>query len=236
MGLLAGSWSGPGARGAQAARKRLAVTLAVSVLCHASLTARTGTPRPRAPGGFPQVALSVRVEPVTGVAAAADPVAVTDPAGTASLAVPEPGARAAPARPAPTAAPAMKPAAHPDAAHGVSATGASALDTNWYTARELDVYPRPVSPAELDSALAGQFLGAAGRVLLWLRISERGEVVEVSAGGRATPATTVAAARAALSSVRFEPARKDERAVRSRILLSVSPAAGGGTRQAEPPE
>jgi len=60
------------------------------------------------------------------------------------------------------------------------------------------------------------------RLTLWLRIDEQGEVVEVSAGEPGIPAGWVDAARASLAAIRFAPARKDERAVRSRLLLSVS--------------
>jgi hypothetical protein len=66
-------------------------------------------------------------------------------------------------------------------------------------------------------------------MLLWLRIDEHGQVAEVSAGEPGIPAPWVDAARASLAAVRFTPARKDERAVRSRLLLSLrfAPAEAG---------
>ena len=49
----------------------------------------------------------------------------------------------------------------------------------------------------------------------------------MSAGEPGVPAAWVDAARASLAAVRFTPARKDERAVRSRLLLGLhfAPAA-----------
>jgi len=96
----------------------------------------------------------------------------------------------------------------------------AAGDTTWYAARDLDVYPRPGTPLRFAPPEgAGE---AVVRLTLWLRIDEQGEVVEVSAGEPGIPAGWVDAARASLAAIRFAPARKDERAVRSRLLLSVS--------------
>ena len=59
-------------------------------------------------------------------------------------------------------------------------------------------------------------------MLLWLRIDEHGQVVDVSAGEPGVPGGWVEAARASLAAVPFTPARKDERAVKSRIQVSLS--------------
>ena len=97
----------------------------------------------------------------------------------------------------------------------------AAVDTTWYAAHELDSYPRALAPIRLEySGLRGS-VNASARLLVWLRIDERGEVVDVSAGEIATPGHWLEAARASLATVRFTPARKDERAVRSRLLLSI---------------
>ncbi len=93
------------------------------------------------------------------------------------------------------------------------------VDANWYTAQDIDVYPRATTPLRFASP---QGTGdAVVRMLLWLRIDEHGQVAEVSAGEPGIPAAWVDAARASLTAVRFTPARKDERAVRSRLLLSL---------------
>jgi hypothetical protein len=99
----------------------------------------------------------------------------------------------------------------------------AAIDATWYTAQDIDVYPRSGAPLLLEMP-AGT---AVARVLLWLRIDEHGAVVEVTAGEPGIPDAWVDAARAGFAAMRFAPARKDERAVRSRLLLSVSFAAAG---------
>jgi hypothetical protein len=105
----------------------------------------------------------------------------------------------------------------------------SAVDTTWYTAQDIDIYPRSTTPLRFERPTgAGE---AIARLTLWLRIDEQGEVVEVSAGEPGIPAGWVDAARASLAAIRFAPARKDERAVRSRLLLSVSFAPGKGQFQ-----
>ena len=96
---------------------------------------------------------------------------------------------------------------------------AQPVDTTWYAAHDLDTYPRALGPITLEQA---RVEGQGARLLLWLRIDEFGQVVEVKAGESGAPDNLVEAARASLTGVRFAPARKDERAVRSRVLLSVS--------------
>jgi hypothetical protein len=96
------------------------------------------------------------------------------------------------------------------------------LDNTWYAAHDLDSYPQALTPIRLAYAGSGATGSAGGRLLLWLRIDEYGQVVEVKAGEPAMPGDLVEAARASLAAIRFAPARKDERAVKSVVLLSVS--------------
>ncbi len=96
------------------------------------------------------------------------------------------------------------------------------IDSTWYAAHELDSYPQALAPIKLDYSGLGGSGNARARLLLWLRIDEHGQVVEVSAGEAAVPGRWVEAARATLTTVRFTPARKDERAVKSRVLLSIN--------------
>ena len=84
-------------------------------------------------------------------------------------------------------------------------------DPTVYTAGELDSLPVPVAPLELASAAA---------VRLELTIDEHGAVHSISiAGPRAGAAEKEL--RAALAATLFVPARKDGRAVKSRIVLGV---------------
>lgn len=92
-------------------------------------------------------------------------------------------------------------------------------DSTYYAARDLDVYPRPVAPLELDRVAAGD--AAPGRVTLALLIDEHGVVNEVALAGPAAPGRVEEGLRAVVAATRFFPARKDGRAVKSRVVLSV---------------
>jgi len=94
-----------------------------------------------------------------------------------------------------------------------------APDRTYYPARELDAYPQPAQPLELDR------LPGAGGFRLLLLIDEHGIVNDVSLVEAGAAVRLDEALRAALAATRFLPAQKDGRAVRSRIVLSVSFAA-----------
>lgn len=102
-----------------------------------------------------------------------------------------------------------------------------APDSTWYTAQELDSYPRAGTPIMIGPAARTATGGKLEHLLLWLRIDEYGAVVDVSAGEPGIPARWVDLARAGLATIQFTPARKDDRAVRSRLLLRVSFADAG---------
>ena len=96
-----------------------------------------------------------------------------------------------------------------------------APDPHYYPARDLDDYPRPLAPLRIGRpARTG-----AGEVRLELLIDERGVVRDVVFAGPAAPARVEEELRAALAATRFLPAQKNGRAVRSRIVLSISFAA-----------
>ena len=92
-----------------------------------------------------------------------------------------------------------------------------AADPSYYTARDLDRYPRPLAPFQINRT-AGD---GVGEVRLEILIDERGIVQDMTFAGPAAPARVEEELRAALSATRFLPAQKDGRAVRSRIVLSV---------------
>jgi protein TonB len=101
-----------------------------------------------------------------------------------------------------------------------------APDPTYYAARDLDVYPRPIAPFDFDRLARG----AASRFRLALLIDEAGvvkeiAVVEIEPAGRLQEEL-----RSVLAATRFFPGQKDGRAVKSRVLLSVSldPARGEG--------
>jgi protein TonB len=101
-----------------------------------------------------------------------------------------------------------------------------AADPSYYTARDLDRYPRPLAPFRINRA-AGD---GAGEVRLEILIDERGIVQDMTFAGPAAPLRVEEALRAALVATRFLPAQKDGRAVRSRIVLRVSFDAKDGER------
>ena len=213
---------------------RLALALGASVLAHAwLLAAHTGGVPGRASAVEAWSTISARLAvalPEDAESVAREPLAVSRvlPAQDERTAGPVPEVRRPRARTAEgTAAGAPGLALmHEKSSPTPASTKLPAMvDTTWYAAHDIDVYPRSGTPlrfAPPDGA--GE---TVVRLTLWLRIDEQGEVVEVTAGEPGIPDRWVDAARASLAAIRFAPARKDERAVRSRLLLSVSFAAAG---------
>jgi protein TonB len=128
-----------------------------------------------------------------------------------------PGASAAQRHSALSPATALQPAAYTPPP---SAAVPFVRDTTWYPARQLDVFPRalatprPVYPAEAGAA--------EGEVTLLVMVDDVGGVHEVSVVEATPPGVFDRAAMQAFETLRFEPAMKDGRAVRSRILVRVS--------------
>jgi hypothetical protein len=109
------------------------------------------------------------------------------------------------------------------------------VDMNWYGAHELDSYPRALAPFRFDHPTGAGLEHTGARLLVWLRIDEHGQVVEVAAGEAGVPERLVEATRASVAAVKFVPARKDERAVKSRLLVRIDFARGGEERGSEFP-
>ncbi|MGH8702092.1 MAG: hypothetical protein ACREVR_13095 [Burkholderiales bacterium] len=103
---------------------------------------------------------------------------------------------------------------------------APAPDPNYYPARDLDNYPRPLAPLRLDRP-AGERAGEARFELL---IDERGVVQDVIVVGPAVPGRAEEKLLATLAATHFVPARKDGRAVKSRVILRVGFASEDGER------
>jgi len=93
-----------------------------------------------------------------------------------------------------------------------------APDPDYYPARDLDDYPRPLAPLRIGRPARA----SAGEVRLELLIDERGVVRDIVFAGPAQSRGAEEELRATLAATPFMPARKDGRAVRSRILLSVN--------------
>jgi hypothetical protein len=89
-------------------------------------------------------------------------------------------------------------------------------DSRFYSARELDRFPAPVTPLELRSGT-----GRAGSVRVRIGIDLAGRVVEVEVVDGDPSGVLQIYAREQLQAVRFLPGLKDDRPVRSRILLEL---------------
>jgi protein TonB len=203
---MAGLVRFPSSLRTSASAGRLRFALAVSALAHWALLAA-----PVVETRWPGAASSAIDAPMT-VRIAPPPVAVPDaPAVTEAEESRMPGPAAGNSGRARDGLPATV----------VAPPGADAPvvlrvpDLTYYPARELDDYPHPARPLELDRP------PGAGSIRVLLLIDEHGMVNDVSlveaAGGGLEDAL-----RTALGAARFIPARKDGRAVRSRIVLSVS--------------
>lgn len=94
-------------------------------------------------------------------------------------------------------------------------------DPNYYTARDLDSFPRPLTPLRIDQSIGS----SADEVRLELLIDEYGVVRDVSFSVSTDPGGMHEALRGALMETVFIPAIKDGRAVRSRIVMGVYPSA-----------
>ncbi len=100
-------------------------------------------------------------------------------------------------------------------------------DQTYYAAHELDVYPRPVAPLNWSPLAGAARDGFAGRARLSLDIDEQGMVKRVAIVESEPAGPLEDGLRAVLTATRFVPARKDGRAVKSRVLLSIDFARAG---------
>ena len=105
-----------------------------------------------------------------------------------------------------------------------------APDPTYYSARDLDLYPRPATPLELDK-LARVRDRVATIFRFQLLIDESGTVNEISSV-EGEPLSLRDELRAALAAIRFFPGRKDGRAVKSRVTLSIDFDSGSRTSAA----
>ena len=103
-------------------------------------------------------------------------------------------------------------------------------ELTYYPARELDVYPAPRTPLRFEYPERAAREQVGGSVRIMLLLDEAGAVDGVSVVAAEPPGYFEDRVRAAFAAARFFPARKDGRAVKSRLLINVSydPAAAEG--------
>jgi protein TonB len=94
-------------------------------------------------------------------------------------------------------------------------------DPTYYSVSLLDKYPRPLGAVEPRYPLQASRDGVTGTVTLRLLIDETGTLNEISVVAAKPEAIFDEAAMAAFRDMRFSPARKNGRAVRSRIHITV---------------
>lgn len=200
IALAAGSWRQPLSR-------RLWLALAVSVLAHGllaqALQSSGGAGRRLADS--PALSARLQVSTEAAVPPATVPAAAALPDGGDGL--------PATALRTPASLPASALAAAP-----APASGAALQDNRLYSAAELDRYPVPRQPLDLQAAVA-----PAAAVRLWVSIDAAGRVTALAAAEPGLAPETEQQLREWLSGIGFSPAIRDERPVRSRILVELRP-------------
>ena len=113
---------------------------------------------------------------------------------------------------------------------GGEAQGVAGIpDPTFYPARQLDVYPRLVAPLQVQYPQAAAQTQVSGHALVLLLIDELGVVQEASVVHAEPKGYFEEAAIAEFAAVRFVPARKDSRIVRSRVLVDLKFSPEGPT-------
>lgn len=95
-------------------------------------------------------------------------------------------------------------------------------DPTWYPARQVDVHPAALQPIRPDYPDKGVKEGVEGSVVLLLLIDEAGAVKEISVVEANPEGMFEESALAAFRVARFAPAQKNDRPVKSRMLIRVS--------------
>jgi len=93
------------------------------------------------------------------------------------------------------------------------------VDPTWYTAKDLDLYPQALAP--VDPPYPASVSDVAGEVTVLLAIDEFGVVQDSSVVTAQPPGYFEESAVRAFRLIRFAPAQRDGRPVRSRIVVKV---------------
>jgi hypothetical protein len=157
---------------------------------------------------FPAITVGIEHVPASGELVADEPL--KEPA--------EPRPHGSPVAPVDVAA---TDARQENVAPGLSASLPLIPDPTVYDVRDLDSYPRPVAPLDVGRYENSETGGSAA-IRFELTIDERGAVSEIVLTGSRAAGTVEADLRSMLAATRFIPARKEGRAVKSRVLLSIN--------------
>lgn len=209
---------------------RLGLACAVSLLLHVTLL--VGIPV-NPTGGLPKVIsmITARLEPAATEPSTDGELATMQgetpvegvapvPAETAAAAVADskltPAAPKAESRPEPQRA--LEPASSPSAGIEVPLI----RDPTYYSAKQLDVWPQPLTPTRPDYPDAAASARVDGRVRILLLIDEFGVVNDVSVVDAKPEGYFEEATMAFFRTVRFSPGQKQGHPVKSRAVLTVS--------------
>ena len=197
---------------------RMIFALTVSLAVHfAVVLVIQGKPTPA--DGTGAVPLIARLEPVQSIRA--DASSAEQVAQPASLPAAEPSTAGETPAADPVGASSSAPQAAPQPKANVLDIPVI-RDATYYAARFLDEYPKPLGPIEPrfpEQATISRISG--GTVTLLLLIDEDGVLRDVSVVEAQPESIFDEAALAAFRDMRFSPARKNGRAVRSRVLVTV---------------
>lgn len=147
----------------------------------------------------------------------------------------QPVAQSAAVEPAPAVPAAGAIDVEPLASDGNETAGAALPDLFHYPASDLDVYPHPVGQIAAAYPAMARDAQVAGAVTMLVLIDEVGRVLSTSVLDADPDGVFEAFAQQALAGAAFFPARKDGRAVRSRIAIRIEFDPAGGDIQHEPP-
>jgi protein TonB len=171
-------------------------------------------------GGVPQVVstITARLEPA---------VADSAPVAESAALVPEPAP--APVADNPQKSTEPKPAAKPELPRATEPPSSPSSgievpfirDPTYYSPKQLDVYPQPLTQIRLDYPASAASAKVDGRVSVLLLIDEFGVVNDASVVESQPEGYFEDAALAVFRAARFSPAQKQGHAVKSRILLQV---------------
>jgi TonB family protein len=213
-----------------AAWVRLGVAIVFSTLIHSWLVAGIKTEAGRRAVPPSSGVISATLEPAVPFNQSAVTV-ISPEAEPEPVAVRDPTTRAKTVAGRQDAAALQQPAVQPrsmSAAPEVPEAPAQGLalpplpDPVYYPARQLDVYPALLEPINLPYPERAARDEVSGKVTVLLLIDERGMVNDVSVVEAEPAGYFEETTHAVFSEMRFSPARKDGRPVRSRVLISVS--------------
>ena len=207
---------------------RLCLASALSLLLHVTLLA--GLPV-NPTGGLPKIIsmITARLEPAATEYMDGEPATMQGETPVESVApVPAEPAAAAVADSKPTSA-APKAESRPEPQRAIEPPSSPSAgievpfirDPTYYTAKQLDVYPQPLTPIRLDYPDAAANARVDGRVTILLLIDEFGVVNDVSVADAKPEGYFEEAAMAVFRAARFSPAQKQGHPVKSRVMLQV---------------